>query len=229
VDECRLRGAVLLIVHCPDLLDARAAVQYGEAGLRAIDRRADQLLASFAQAASNRQPSVPVSSLVSHSDASNALVDLSANSELVVLGSHGHSLPEHGVGRLIAAQAHCPVLVVPNASRMDSMSTVPCVVHVITDDPVDAVAAQFAEGEALLRDVPMWTAHWSNPAELQQHPRGLFVVGRRGTDDRWSARLDAAPAHLLNRLPGPVAVVSDKSDRPAGKGLPTLSDARPWG
>jgi nucleotide-binding universal stress UspA family protein len=207
VDECRLRNAVLLIAHCPDMLDARAAVQYGEAGLRAIDRRADLLLASFAQAASNRQPTVPVSSLVSHSDAPNALVDLSANSELVVLGSHGQGLPEHGVGRLIVAQAHCPVLVVPNASRLDSMSTVPCVVHVLTGDPVDDVAARFAEQEALVRNVSMWTAHWSNAEELHDHPGGLFVVGRRNTDDRWSARLDAAPAHLLSRLPGPVAVL----------------------
>jgi nucleotide-binding universal stress UspA family protein len=227
VDECRLRAAVLLIAHCPDMLDARAAVQYGEAGLRAIDRRADQLLASFAQAASDRQPTVPVSSLLSHSDASNALVDLSANSELVVLGSHGYGLPEHGVGRLIAARAHCPVLVVPNAFRMDSMSLVPCIVHVVTGDPVDEVAGRFAEQEALLRNVPMWTAHWSKPEELHARSGGLFVVGRRSTDDRWSERLDAAPAHLLSRLPGPVAVVSDPADRPVGIGLPTLSASRP--
>jgi nucleotide-binding universal stress UspA family protein len=215
-DECLLRGTVLLIAHCPDILDARTAAQFGEVGLRSIDRRAEQILASFAHAASCRQPTVLVSSLVSHSDAPNALVDLSAGSELVVLGTHGHGLPEHGAGRLIVAQAHCPVMVVPNASRLDPMSTVPHVVHVVIDDPVDEVARRFAHLEGLIRGVPVHTRSWHDAQEWHDRHRGaLFVVGHRTTDDHWSARLDTAADRLVSRMSGPVVVVGSTVQLPA--------------
>jgi nucleotide-binding universal stress UspA family protein len=225
-DECRLRGTVLLIAHCPDIYDARAAAQFGEAGLRSIDRRAEHVLATFSHAASCRQPTVPVSSLISHSDAPNALVDLSAGSDLVVLGSHGHGLPEHSAGRLVVAQAHCPVLVVPNTTRLDPSSMVPSVVHVRTKDAEDQCAGQFAEHEAQMRGVPLHTARWDEP-DLHQQLGALFVVGRRPTDDRWSARLSPAATQLLTRMPGPVVVVADTLVAATEQGPLALSTSHP--
>jgi nucleotide-binding universal stress UspA family protein len=222
VDEARLRHILLLIAHCPDLIDARAAVQFGEAGLRSIDRRAEQVLATFCHAASCRQPTVPVSSLISHSDAPNALIDLSAGSDLVVLGSHGHGLPEHSAGRLIVAQAHCPVLVVPNTARLDGLNAVAAVVHVCVGDAVDAAGAAFAEQASQLRGVPLQTVHWGE-SDLHEHYGALFVIGRRTTDDRWSARLDPAPTRLLTRMPGPVVMVAEMVTGPGNEGPLALS------
>jgi nucleotide-binding universal stress UspA family protein len=225
-DECRLRDTLLLIAHCPDIYDARAAVQFGEAGLRSIDRRAEHVLATFSHAASCRQPTVPVTSLISHSDAPNALIDLSVGSEMLVLGSHGHGLPEHSAGRLVVAQAHCPVLVVPNTTRLDPLSMVPSVVHVVVDQVANEGTASFADHEARMRDVPLRTVHWGAPG-LRDHDGALFVVGRCPTDDRWSARLDPVPTTLLTRMNGPVVVVSESAVHRPDAGPLALSVHRP--
>jgi nucleotide-binding universal stress UspA family protein len=212
VDECKLHNATLLIAHSPDIHEASNAAIYAEAGIRAIDRRAQQILTSFTHAASSRQPSIPVSSLLSHSDAPNALIDLSVDSELVVLGSHGHGLLERGVGRIVATQARCPVLVVPTVPTPDRAGGVTGVVHVVIDDPTDEIAAEFARREAAARGVPLQTVRWAAPGDPRSRST-LTIVGRGTTGGPWSTRPTGAADLLLDRLPGPVVVVGPMPDQ----------------
>lgn len=210
VDECKLRGATLLIAHCPDLRDARTTAIRAEAGMRAVDRRAEQILTSFSHAASTRQPSVPVSSLISHSDAYNALIDLSEGSELLVLGSNGSGILDHAVSRRAGAVAHCPVLVVPVAGG-ESTGVVSAVVHVAVDDPSDECALRFAVQEAAFRGVPLHSVSWSPSLEVRGTDQ-LTVVGRGTVPGPWVTRPAGPAGRLLDRLQGPLVVVGPDSD-----------------
>src|SRR5581483_4482955 len=210
VDECSLHGTSLLIAHCPDLRDARTAAIQAEAGMRAVDRRAEQILASFAHAASIRRTAVPVSTLISHSDALNALIDLSVDSELLVLGSHGSGLLGQDVSRATSTLARCPVLVVP-AAPGDSTGVVSAVVHVVVDDPTDAPAQRFAAREAAVRGVPMHTVPGSSALD-RPATDVLTVIGRGHTLGPWSTHPGLAADRLLNRMVGPVVVVGPMTE-----------------
>jgi nucleotide-binding universal stress UspA family protein len=155
VDECRLRGRTLLIVHAPDLADAPFVLSAGEPAIRALDDAALRLLDAYSVAASARQPGVPVTSLLSHSGPADALVDLSLDADMLVVGNRGHSgftsTVLGSVSTRTAAHAHCPVVVVPQSPALRIAESALAIVVGVSDTPAGRLAFEFALAEAQRR------------------------------------------------------------------------------
>jgi nucleotide-binding universal stress UspA family protein len=117
VDECQIRQRMFVIVHAPDAKDA-VLMSAGVSRLHSLDEVGEYLLRDAASAASARQPSVAVTSRLSHSAPAEALTELSEQADLAVVGSRGRgsSVVSSVVGSVsdrVAAHAHCPVVIVP--------------------------------------------------------------------------------------------------------------------
>jgi nucleotide-binding universal stress UspA family protein len=155
VDECRLRGRTLLIVHAPDLADAPFVLSAGEPAIRALDDAGLRLLDAYSVAASARQPGVPVTSLLSHSGPADALVDLSLDADMLVVGNRGHSgftsTVLGSVSTRTAAHAHCPVVVVPQSPALRIAESALAIVVGVSDTPAGRLAFEFALAEAQRR------------------------------------------------------------------------------
>ncbi|MDQ1745044.1 MAG: hypothetical protein QOE23_3383, partial [Pseudonocardiales bacterium] len=85
VAEAALANTSLLIVHSPGLPTA-ATAQLG-AALRACDDVGQSVLDAAVAIARASRPDVPVKVLLSHADPAQALIDVSAEAQLLVLGS----------------------------------------------------------------------------------------------------------------------------------------------
>jgi nucleotide-binding universal stress UspA family protein len=154
VDECRLRRRTLLIVHAPD---GAAAATPGEPSLRALDELGERLLGAHAAAASARQPGVAVTTMLSHEPAADALVVLSGDAELLVVGTHGlgGNLASilGSVSHRVAVHAHCPVAVVPEQLVLNGGGPPASRIVVGVSATVSGRAAlEFALEEAVRRD-----------------------------------------------------------------------------
>ena len=153
VDECRLRRRTLVIVHATDPDDALLNAGGGGPTLRTRDEVGEYVLRDHAAAAAARHPAVAVTTRLSHATASDALSELSHDADLVVVGSRGHGAMTStilgSVSHSVAAQAHCPVAVVPRrlAFREDSARVVVGVAPTIAG----RLALGFALEEARLR------------------------------------------------------------------------------
>jgi nucleotide-binding universal stress UspA family protein len=155
-DEARLRGHALLLLNASAPADLALVRAVGEPGLRALDDAADRLLDDLAALASAAQPGVAVSSLLSHSSAADALIDLSTGAAMVVVGTRGHASLVAGVlgsvSTRVAAHAHCPVIVVPHQPHLqqNNESSPPIVVG-MSDTVAGRRAMDFALDEASRR------------------------------------------------------------------------------
>ncbi|MGQ0842878.1 MAG: universal stress protein [Sporichthyaceae bacterium] len=208
VDECAALGASLLIAHCPAPADPRQVWAGGEVALRVLDRHADSLLTAFAAASSRRRPSVVVTTHLSHSEPSNALVDLSTGSQLLVVGAPGGRSAAFGIGRRVVAHANCPVVLVPDPVALPTARRASRVVRILTGGAEDDAARQVAELAARLRGLPLESiAYGSAHRCLREEPAVLAVVGLRGSEDHWSVRPTAPLDGLLAALPCPLAIV----------------------
>ena len=128
VDECRIRQQMLVIVHAPDQRDA-ARVRASGSRLHSLGEVGEYVLRNHAAAASVRQPSVAVTSRLSHSGPADALTELSEQADLVVVGSRGHgsSVVSSVLGSVsdrVAAHAQCPVVIVPEAAPRADLARV---------------------------------------------------------------------------------------------------------
>jgi nucleotide-binding universal stress UspA family protein len=210
VDECAVRGTSLLIAHCPAPADPRQVWVGGEIALRVMDQHADTLLTAYAAATCRRQRSVVVSTHLSHSDPANALIDLSAGSQLIVVGAPYGRSAAFGVGRRVVAHSHCPVVVVPQPQHLPATARPNRVVEILSGEQHDADARRLAAHEAALRGVRLDTVSLADAAEnLRSTPAALAVVGRGCGDDHWSSRLDGPLDELLAALPCPFMIVGE--------------------
>lgn len=112
--EAALANTSLLIVHSPPLPAAGTSGGYLSAALRASDDVGQSILDSCAALARSAAPGLLVRTLLSHADPAQALIDVSAQAQLVVLGSrHG---PAGEISLLaskrlqVVAHSHSPVL-----------------------------------------------------------------------------------------------------------------------
>lgn len=227
VDESAIRGAALLIAHCPAPADPRRVWCGGEAALRAMDQRADALLTGFAAATSRRRGSVVVSTHLSHSDPANALIDLSAGSQLLVVGAPAGRSAAFGVGRRVVAHAQCPVVVVPEPRHLRAAELPTRIVAIRTHGPQDAAAASLAEREAVVRGAEVEVVAADLALEqLRATPAALAVVGRGPNDDHWSSRLDGPLDRLLAALPCPIAFVPSRAAGPGASAWPLAQTTR---
>jgi nucleotide-binding universal stress UspA family protein len=152
VDECRIRQQTLLIVHAPDLQDAALTSAAGSRR-HSLDEVGEYVLRDHAAAASARQPSVAVTSRLSHSAPAEALTELSEQADLVVVGSRGRgsSVVSSVLGSVsdrVAAHAQCPVVIVPEAGRRAGLARV---VVGVSSARAGRLALEFSFEEARLR------------------------------------------------------------------------------
>lgn len=152
VDECQIRQQMLVVAHAPDPQDA-ALMSASGSRLRSLDEVGEYLLRDHAAAASARQPSVAVTSRLSHSAPAEALTELSEQAELVVVGSRGRgsSVVSSVLGSVsdrVAAHAHCPVVIVPEASPRAALARV---VVGVSSARAGRLALELAFEEARLR------------------------------------------------------------------------------
>jgi nucleotide-binding universal stress UspA family protein len=178
-DEARLRRRALLIVHSPDAASAARARLSGEPAIRAADDVGHRLLDNHLLAASARQPGVPVTSILSHSSPADALVDLSHDATMLVVGTRGHNgfatTALGSVSTLAAAHAHCPVVIVPEEPALSSADLSLPVVTGVSDSRAGREAFRFAMSEAYLRGVPLFALRSAGPPSGAE-PRGLRAI-----------------------------------------------------
>lgn len=153
VDECRVRRQTLVIVHAPDANDA-FLVTSGGRSFRTLDDVGEYILRDHAAAASDRQPSVPVTTRLSPDAPADALIAASERADLLVVGSRGRGgsglvRALGSVSDRVAAHAHCPVAIVP-ASRPAAAAA--RVVVGVSPTYSGRLALEFALEECRLRD-----------------------------------------------------------------------------
>lgn len=196
-DECRLRGRTLLVVHGADHVDAPPG---GEAG--------ERILSSLLAAASARQPGVAVTSLDSRALAADALIDLSRDADLLVVGTHGRggivSSILGSVSHRVAAHASCPVVVVPDMPGRGSDARSSRVVVGVSESVSGRLAADFAFDEARRRGATLVAVHAGDGstqagfAEQARHYPDVMVESVIADADPADALLAAAgTARLL--------------------------------
>jgi nucleotide-binding universal stress UspA family protein len=117
------------------------------------DRAIKTALNDAATAAKQTHPAVRTEITIVTNSAAQTLIDRSAEADLIVLGSRGHSAVAGLLGSIsvaVTAHAHCPVVVV----RGDAAATAPVVVGV-DDSPSAQSAFGFAVEQAAARNVPL--------------------------------------------------------------------------
>jgi nucleotide-binding universal stress UspA family protein len=186
-DEARLRGHALLLLNAPALADVALVRAAGDPGLRALDDAADRLLDELSSLASAAQPGIAVSSLLSHSSAADALIDLSMGAAMIVVGSRGHGSLAAGllgsVSTRVAAHAHCPVVVVPHQPqlRRNNGSSPPIVVG-MSDTVAGRRAMDFALDEAARHGVSILAIRAGAETEAHAVKRALDNYRRQHDD-----------------------------------------------
>ncbi len=163
-DEASLRRCGLLVAHAPDDTDAAGLARAGEPGIRSLDQAAEQLLRTHVALGSARQPAVPVTMLLSHANAADALIDQSHDAQLLVVGTRGCggiTMSMLGsVSHRVAAHAYCPVAVVPEQPAVPTADGgTPRVVVGASDTRAGRMALDFALGEAHCRSAVLQAVH----------------------------------------------------------------------
>jgi nucleotide-binding universal stress UspA family protein len=212
VDECHLRGCTLVVLHALDGHDGQPAGD--RQGSNDYNHFAEQLLTRRAADASARRPGVAVTTLLSHDLPAETLIDLSADVEMVVVGTRGSngftSSMLGSVSHRTAVHAHCPVAVIPQRPLLPGTDDPRRIVVGVADGHAGRLALDFARQEAHLRGGMLQAVRATEPVEAllrAAQNAQLLVVGCRHSDDRWSTRLGPVPTSVLHRAPCPVIVV----------------------
>lgn len=152
-DEAALRGARLVLAHAPHI-DPRLLARLDRPLVLAVDEFAEVLLAEEAESVVERHPNLHVQTLLCQGPASEALVNLSLDSALVVVGSSGIGEATRSmlgsVSHRVAAHASCPVVVVP-ADGSPELATTRRVVAGVAAGRSGEVAVAAAADEAARR------------------------------------------------------------------------------
>ncbi|MBB4984272.1 universal stress protein [Streptomyces nymphaeiformis] len=175
VDEAVRYGLPLRIVH------ASLWERYeGVVPTWATDRPSGQILAEnivgiAAERARRRAPDLPLATAVLAEDASTALLREGQEGAILVVGSRGRGefadLLLGSVGLIVAARAHCPVVVV-RGDRHALEARHGRVLLGVGEHDVDSPAVRFAFREAAARDAELDVVRtWRRPAhEPIDHP-----------------------------------------------------------
>jgi nucleotide-binding universal stress UspA family protein len=152
--EASLRGWELRLVHVQGPGGGEHAAADHERGVALLAKLADHARTRTATAVSSE---LCVGSTV------EVLIDHSARSGLLVLGSRGlgpvRQMAAGSVSIRVAAGAHSPVVVVPPSSERPAPSTLLSIVVGVDGSAESAMAAEFAAEEARLRGVPLTAVH----------------------------------------------------------------------
>ncbi|MGW5781667.1 universal stress protein [Streptomyces sp. NPDC003863] len=168
VDEAVRHGLPLRIVH------ASLWERYeGVVPTWSTDRPSGQVLAenivgTAAERARRRAPDLPLTTDVLAEDTSTALLTEGREGTILVVGSRGRGefadLLLGSVSLLVAARAHCPVVVV-RGDRQALEARHERVLLGVGEHDVDSPAVRFAFHEAAVRDAELDVVHaWRRPA-----------------------------------------------------------------
>lgn len=151
--ESRLRESALLMVHVPTAGPTPRSGWFPAAGVAGW-----LLLDELTIDLHHRYPDVAVERLLGHGDPAGTLTDLSALADLVVLGTtgRGSNLTSliGSVSSRVAAQAHCPVAIVPEQPALSVARTGERTIVVgVSDTAAGRAALRFAFDEAGRRGV----------------------------------------------------------------------------
>ncbi len=167
-EEAMLAETSLLVVHSPTLPMSTAG--HLGAALRASDDVGHSVLDSAIALALASQPRLLVRGLLSHADPIQALIDVSAEAQLVVLGAR--TAPSGDLSMLsskrvvVSAHAHCPVLLLGPVSTFSPPSLVSRIVVGAGATRAGRAAVAFAAAEAGRRDVPLHLLRLEPPAPV---------------------------------------------------------------
>ncbi|MBX9427027.1 universal stress protein [Streptomyces lateritius] len=181
VDEAVRHGLPLRIVH------ASLWERYeGVVPTWATDRPSGQILAenivgTAAERARRRAPGLPLTTDVLAEDTSTALLREGQKGAILVIGSRGRGefadLLLGSVGLIVAARAHCPVVVV-RGDRHALEARHGRVLLGVGDHDLDSPAVRFAFREAVVRDAELDVVHtWRRPAH---EPADHLLMRRAG-------------------------------------------------
>jgi nucleotide-binding universal stress UspA family protein len=224
-EEARLRHCSLVITHI------RAELSATEASRESLAAE-HELLAVSAEAASAREPGVPVGTQLLRGAVSDELIAFSRTAALLVIGvDQTRSRASHGaLGPLedrVVAHAHCPVVVLPGLPATEAAAH-PYGLAVVLPGTVPGPVVELAVAEARLRGTglrvlvvidpqrsisSLVTAADPAPGLLetlrQQHP-DLRVEQANADGDPLDAVLDQARAADF------LVLASEHSDQPWG-------------
>jgi nucleotide-binding universal stress UspA family protein len=191
-DEAALRGDELLLVHAQGDSDVSRITRFGDPALRALDEVAQQVLTDASATVAARRPGVPQQVQRSWATPAQALLDLSPDASLIVLGvrsgrSRGPTLPSSVRARVIA-QAPCPVVVVPEreTGRLEGR-----VVLAVSESQPARYTLELALHEAELRGVALLCLRaW------QGTPRALATATPTATERESRVAMDLLERRL---------------------------------
>ncbi len=221
--EAVLSGSSLLIVHSPRL-PAAGVTGYLSAALRASDDVGQSILDSCAELARGAEPGLVVRTLLSHADPAQALIDVSAQAQLVVLGArHG---PAGEISLLaskrlqVVAHSHCPVLLLGPVSTFGPPGQVSRVVAGLAVTRAGTAAVRFAAFEAARRHITLQLVRLEPP-----EPVGAAAEPRQSTGGRQRAdQLESRVAAIRREYPELTVRVDTVAGDPAEL-LPSYSDS----
>jgi len=222
--EAMLAGTSLLVVHSP-ALPLSAPPAHLSAALRACDDVGSAVLDSAIALARVSQPQLAVQRLLSHADPVQALVDVSAEAQLVVLGARTAPVGEMSLlasKRLtVSAHAHCPVLLLGPVSSFSPPSAISRVVVGAGTTRAGRAAVGFAAAEAARRAVPLHLVRLERPLA-----DGASAVAERlpGAEDELAEVALAEAAAVLRREHPGLVVVPVLAWGEAADVLPGYSD-----
>jgi nucleotide-binding universal stress UspA family protein len=228
VQEAALAQTSLLVVHSPQLPPSTVPAGHLSAALRACDDVGYSVLDSAVALARAVQPGVVVKALLSHADPAQALIDVSAEAQLLVLGSRSASMGEISLLSskrvTVSAHSHCPVLLLGPVSTFRPPSLVGRIVVGAANTRAGRAAVAFAATEAVSRQVPLHLLRLEAPglgAPSSPIPAPADPVGPSGLVQE---ELTAEVAEIRRRYPG-IAVVIDNPRGEAAEILPSYSDS----
>jgi nucleotide-binding universal stress UspA family protein len=187
--------------------------------LRASDDIGRSVLDAAIAVARASEPAVTVRGLLSHADPAQALIDVSAEAQLLVLGSRTATMGDLSLLSskrvMVSAHAHCPVLLLGPVSAFSPAGEVSRIVVGAATTRAGRAAVAFATAEAARRNISLHLLRLEAGAAT-----GTTEASGRAEDE-----LAAQIARIRHEHPG-LEVVADIDRGEAAEILPSYSDSR---
>ena len=219
VREAALARTSLLVVHSPQLPLATVPAGHLNAVLRASDDTGRSVLDAAISVARACEPEVRVRGLLSHAGAAQALIDVSAEAQLLVLGSRTAPMGDLSLLSsrrvMVSVHAHCPVLLLGPVATFSPAGEVSRIVVGAVTTPAGQAAVAFAAAEAARRDVALHLLRLEDAAR----------AGTRAASGQAEDELAGQAARIRWEYPD-LAVVAEVARGEAAEILPSYSDSR---
>lgn len=204
-DEAVVRGVPLSVVYACLWERYEGAALARDLGKPSAQVLPQEITGAAVQRARDRHPDLKVTAEVVFEEPEYALVRESRNASALVVGNRGRSgLAAALLGSVsltVAAQAHCPVVVLRGSHDNQVTPPVHGRIVVAVGEAEDSAAVRFAYEEARRRGVPLDAVRaWRCPAhETTDHPLLADVPARlheQHAEETLAKALRDAPPHL---------------------------------